>query len=48
MHTVYTTLGGEVAVPGMIAYEMERPGSSHDAGIDFDTLEAPEQDSAKE
>ena len=47
MYTVYTSSGGEVAGPGMIAYDMERPGSSHAAGIDFDTLEAPEQDAVK-
>ena len=31
----------------MITYEMERPGSSHAAGIDFDTLACPEQDAVK-
>ena len=31
----------------MIAYEMEQPGSSHAAGVDFDTLASPEQDAVK-
>ena len=31
----------------MIAYEMERPGSSQAAGIDFNTFETPEQDTVK-
>ena len=31
----------------MIAYDMERPGSSHASGIDFDALTAPEQDAVK-
>ena len=47
MYTVYTASGGEVAGPGMIAYEMEQPGSSHAAGINFDALTAPEQDAVK-
>ena len=38
MYTVYTASGGEAAGPGMIAYYMGRPGSSHAAGIDFDTI----------
>ena len=31
----------------MIAYEMERCGNSHAAGIDFDSLKATEQDAVK-
>ena len=31
----------------MIVYEMERPGSSHAAGIDFDVLTSPKQDTFK-
>ena len=47
MYTVYTISGGEVAGPGMISYDMERPGISHAAGIDFNTLASPEQDAFK-
>ena len=47
MYTVYTALGGEAAGPGMIAYEMERHGCSHAAGIDFDTLSAPKKTQSK-
>ena len=47
MYSVYTASGGELAGPGIIAYEMERPGSLHAASIDFDTLESPEQDAVK-
>ena len=38
MYTVYTASGGEVAVPGMITYEMERPGTSHASGISLNSL----------
>ena len=31
----------------MIAYEMERYGSSQAAGVDFNTFETPEQDTVK-
>ena len=44
---MYTTSGREVAGPGMIAYDMDRPGSSHAAGINLDVLTSPEQDSVK-
>ena len=47
MYTVYTALGGDAAGPGMIAYEMERHGSSHAAGIDSDTLLAPKKNAVK-
>ena len=40
---MYTISGGEVAGPGMISYDMERPGISHAAGIDFGALITPEQ-----
>ena len=45
---MYTASGGEVAGPGMIAYDMEQPGSSHAAGVDFNTLASPEKDAVKE
>ena len=48
MYTVYTAWGGQVSGPGIIAYEMERPGSSHAAGVDFNTLASPEKDAVKE
>ena len=44
IYTVYAKSGGEVAGPGMIAYDIERPVSSYAAGIDFDSLISPEQD----
>ena len=47
MYTVYTTSVGEVAGPGMIAYEMERPGSSHAASVDFDTLASQKKTQSK-
>ena len=43
MYTVYTASGGEVAGPGIIAYQMERPGSSHDSGTGFNSLSIAEQ-----
>ena len=47
MYTVYTASGGEVAGSGMIAYDMERPGSSHTSGIGLDAIKSPEQDAVK-
>ena len=32
---------------GIIAYEMERPGRSHAASVDFYTLASPEKDAVK-
>ena len=47
MYTMYTELGGEVAGPGMISYEMEWPGSSHAVGIDFYALTTTEKEVVK-
>ena len=47
MYTVYTASGGDVAGTVMIAYDMERPGGSHAAGTDFNSLSIAEQDSVR-
>ena len=40
-------MGGEVSGSGMIAYEVERLGSLHAAGVDFNTLASPEKYAVK-
>ena len=47
IYTLYTTSRGEVAGPGIIAYKMECPGSSHVAGTDFNSLSIAEQDTVR-
>ena len=48
IYNVYTSSGGGVAGPGMVAYQIERPGSSHAAGTDFNSLSIAEQDAVRE